>query len=833
MARAIGALRHVIYKTDPTARKFDGRRIRGDRQENESNMNSRYPLTIILALAMPAMVLSNPLRAQDDANATAEPLVNRDVEALLETKPSTPPELIRAAWLFAEFERPDLGKKMLSKFMAARPTNEQLIQLVEDLGKEMFLDIGAQKSLAPEGEKVAGAAMAAIKKQARDPKRIDGLIGDLQDPSIDVRSAAMAELSRATGTSVGRIMEAVSDPAREAEHANLWAALVQLGPGAVDPLLGVLDRSDPRLMTQAARALGQLKSPRATEYLLGPYVSEKSDPKLRQAAGRALLRIVGQVPKKYEAVDILKRRVGEYLADRQVLKTNPDGNVEIWSWDESTKRCQSQFYTSHQANRIVAFRLARDAFALAPEDKQVKTLYLIAMLEAEVAQRQASGTVVDDAAEDKDEDSVLGRITPFGVPALEEALRQAMADNNVGAAAEAARLLGKAGTANELLYGRVEPSPLVAAVRHPEPRVRAAALEAIVRLQPSKGFAGSSYVPQALTFFVSTGGGPRILLVGPRANSSRRFASVLNEVGYDVDTATSGSEAIRKATATADYELAMIEMTIDDPPVKFLLQRLRGDYRTARLRIGLVARDGRLRPTRPQPEAEGDVPAGVEVDLKEDVDNSVAYGSVLSQYRVGTGTDTRGEQLKRAERLAGKDPLAVHFSRPHTADAFRWQLNQLDELEPLMQVSPELRQYWAAVSLQQLTVLKQTSGEVYDLSAARQAVLDVLSVPKLSSAAIGFLKIDNLPASQLALVEVVSRGSLPLELRREALAGLRFSIESHGILLTTAEIQRQYDRYNASADMDENTQHLLGLVLDCLEAPTEEIRVKKKEESKQ
>ncbi|MEE9601667.1 MAG: hypothetical protein V3V75_00075, partial [Thermoguttaceae bacterium] len=68
---------------------------------------------------------------------------------------------------------------------------------------------------------------------------------------------------------------------------------------------------------------------------------------------------------------------------------------------------------------------------------------------------------------------------------------------------------------------------------------------------------------------------------------------------------------------------------------------------------------------------------------------------------------------------------------------------------------------------------------------------------------------------------------LPIELRRGALKAFRYNTEKNGILLTTVEIQQQYDNYNASAHLDADTQHLLALVLDCLEGPREVIGTKK------
>ncbi len=48
--------------------------------------------------------------------------------------------------------------------------------------------------------------------------------------------------------------------------------------------------------------------------------------------------------------------------------------------------------------------------------------------------------------------------------------------------------------------------------------------------------------------------------------------------------------------------------------------------------------------------------------------------------------------------------------------------------------------------------------------------------------------------------------------------------------MTSAEIGRQYDRYNASEDLDADTQKILGLILDCIEAPTMPVKSEKEGE---
>jgi hypothetical protein len=58
----------------------------------------------------------------------------------------------------------------------------------------------------------------------------------------------------------------------------------------------------------------------------------------------------------------------------------------------------------------------------------------------------------------------------------------------------------------------------------------------------------------------------------------------------------------------------------------------------------------------------------------------------------------------------------------------------------------------------------------------------------------------------------------------EAVAAFRTSVAENGVLLTSDEIVAQYDRYNASARADVDTQQILGAVLDAIESRRAEER---------
>ena len=122
-----------------------------------------------------------------------------------------------------------------------------------------------------------------------------------------------------------------------------------------------------------------------------------------------------------------------------------------------------------------------------------------------------------------------------------------------------------------------------------------AAPEAIVRLHPTSPFRGSSFVLEALAFQAASTGGRRALVVSPSSQTLQEWIGVLKLRNIESDAAISGGEAVRMAWRCPDYELLVIDMATQSPPAEEIVQQLHQDYRTAELRIALVARSGFLR----------------------------------------------------------------------------------------------------------------------------------------------------------------------------------------------------------------------------------------------
>ena len=446
------------------------------------------------------------------------------------------------------------------------------------------------------------------------------------------------------------------------------------------------------------------------------------------------------------------------------MKADLWGRTEVWFWDEGRKAPVSKEYSADGARLMRAVRFARQAFGLAPEDPQVRLICLATALEAEAYQNGL------DKPPSTDKNSAAAWAAEFDTKTLERLLCYAIEHHHIPVAAVAARLLGRRPGAESLLHSGAGLSPLVSATRHPDRRLRLAAAEAIVEMRPAGPFPGSSYVVQALRHLAATRGTSRALIGGPRADESRRIAGYLAKLGYDADLAAFGQDVIRMGMESPDYEFILVDAGIDRPTVDFLLQQLRRDGRTADLPVGILA---------------------------------------------------AGDLFAQAQSAVRSDPRAEAFPRPHDAETVRWQIDRLLDLAGRYRTTFAERQKQANRAMQLLTSLSEQPGQsaIYDLSGVEKTGLTALATRDLTTNAAVLLGALGTPESQSALLELASRPTEPLAVRQVAVVELQKAVTRHGILLTTAQIRRQYERYNQSANLDAGTQKVLGTVLDILEAP--------------
>jgi hypothetical protein len=688
----------------------------------------------------------------------------------VESKPSTPAELAQAASTLSMLGRPDLSKQYLAKLLEAKPGDEQMAALLEHFSSGFFLDMAAQQDLLPESRKLADAVFAGSVRYKTDPKRIAALIGNLQAASADVRYKSMVALLDTGSAALEPLVSVLADASRAAEHANVRTVLAQFKTEAFGAVVAAMESPDPALVVQAILVLEEMNARSAVVYLLAPLHAPNSPAAVREAAQAALRRLAGRIPDRQESGQLLVARAEQSYEHRQPAGTVVDGRVEVWQWDTANRKPAVKSVPADDADRALAVRLARQAHAIVPEDPLVRRLYAAALLDAAAYEAGLDQRLPDGPG------TPVALVAGFDRKLLEETLRWTVLDDHPAAATALVRILGRNGTAEQLIYSAEHPTPLVLATRHGDRRLRLAALETIVRFHPQVAYAGSSFVPESLAFFVATTGSRRVLIAGTSAEKAMQSAGGLMSTGYVIDVAPNGRETLRRCLACPDYEFALIDVTIDDPTADLLLQYLRRDGRTADLPIGLVARDG---------------------------------------------------HWARTEQLARRTPRAAAVWRAHDPKAIQWQAAELVALAGRDFAPFPVRQAQAESALDLLVELARNEAKIYDLQRIQPVALAALANPALERKAIVLVAALGTPESQRALVDLASNGGESMKMRQAAALAFGASIDRHGILLTTVEIVRQYDRYNRSEKLDRSTQILLGSILDSIEAPSKKLSAAK------
>ncbi len=690
------------------------------------------------------------------------------VLAIRESNPTSPDDLMFAVRTLFDVGHTEESKLYLRKLLAANPDQQTLLGFHRELGSAFFFRMSHDDRMLPEGGQLGKAVQDATYQASRDPARLRSLVKQLSNPSPSLRQEAIDGLREAETAATPSILEALADANRTAEHPQIRAAVPELGQGMIDPMLGALDTPDEGLRAQVMQVLGEFKSPRAIPMLVAPYLSGDGPAATHQAAERALMRIVGKTPTRYDAEQYLYHRAKAYYEGAPPGRLDHEDRIEMWSWDKSQETCIPNRYTADDASLMMAARLAGELFKVSPDNTDFRRFFLLTNLD--FAKTEAGL----DQPLPKGEGTVHEVASTAGADAVEDLLAYAIENDHVVAAIAAAEVFIDLGDETLLDSDDGRPRPLALALRHGDRRLRMAAAEAIMRIDPKRPYPGSSYLPEAFGYFVRTVGARRALIAHPRVEKSQSLVGMLNQIGYDADPARSGRETFLLAAKNPDYELVLISDGIGFPDANETVQMLRQDPRTSQLVVGLMARE---------------------------------------------------HNLKRAKQTAEVDPLLESFPRPHNVEMMAYQIARLLGLAGRKLVTFDERLDQASAALDHLIHLAEHRDEYsfYDLYRQQDAVESALFTPELSTkAAIVLGSLGSLRA-QRSLVTLASQHARPLAERQAAAKGFEVAVNHHGLLLTRDEILRQYERYNQSETLDTGTQQVLGSILNTIELPSKKM----------
>jgi CheY-like chemotaxis protein len=424
-----------------------------------------------------------------------------------------------------------------------------------------------------------------------------------------------------------------------------------------------------------------------------------------------------------------------------------------WSFNPASNKFTSRELISCERRSLIHARLAENLLALPSASTADRQIVIISAVEA----AHVLG--------EQPSQELTALAASLTTAELNTALAAALKTNRTNAAIACAELLATRADAAALRSLDGSSTPLAQAVAHPNRELKFAALAAIMNIHPAQSFPGASLVPQALWLLAQGAGTEQAVVGAPSVAHASDWAGNLRALGYDAIPAVTGIELVQQALASPRLALVLVDSDIGKPLVREVLYQLRAQPQLAHTPIAVLVSN---------------------------------------------------EDLLLGERLATVDDHLLAVPRPHTPEAMQSIVTRIKDLADT-QLSADERTDHAIRAIDWLGQLF-AEGSPYDELLRDAAVLEqTVFHPALTKVSLQALAYVGTAGSQRTLVDFVSLESQPIELRRLAVDSFAKSRDSFGVLLTTAEIALQYDRYNVSETASADTQQVLGQVLNILE----------------
>ncbi|GEM_PF-1211006 len=700
------------------------------------------------------------------------------VAAILATNPLTPRERIRAADVLLSLNRPDLAKQMLANVLQSPLDPPTLLALDREFGSATFFRFASHPELDPEGTNLAELVFDAVRNTRCDAERLAMLVNYLCEAPDNCWYRAAKHLIKAESAAVKPLCDALIDPAWRASWPRVYYVLLHFRPASDEALLSLLFTLPEEKQAGIIGGIAALGVTRATPFLLCLAMGPEGARGEQQLAERAIEQLGESLPTPRQAARLLRAEVEAILIESVPLDHEV---LTLLRWDASAKQIVAKRVSFEMWRRERAAYLAQHAARLTPDDGELRDLAVCLQLEKEgylarvewdSAEIKRSNLSAATAPNIRAMADTVKQILEPGKPTAEDVnrwLNQCLTREWYHASWAVACWMKEYADAG-VLVGRDVPA-LVRCLDAPDPELRFLATDVALSLAAGGSFRGASRVTKELAYFASSEGIAGVLVADPVLRRAAQMTSYLKTIGYArVDTAADGGTLLEMARQSPDYEVILVSAAIQRPGLSLTLQRLRAEPRLARVPVIVYA-------------------------------------------------DT--DWLPLADSTVRTIPVALSVATPRDPQDLAGLIARAKMLPGVQRVSAQQRLEFAQKAMAWLRVLAEHPPEGISQMEIEEVALRAIHVPQLSEVSLEILGQMATPKAQSALVEAASRSDWPIAQRVKALGAFRKAVEKRGVQLTTQQILRQYERYNQSAQSPEEVRKVLGLILDCIEAPTQ------------
>lgn len=471
-----------------------------------------------------------------------------------------------------------------------KPSQAALAQAAATVGGSLLARLKSRPELSAASQQQVDALRAAARAAAEDVGRIDAAIAQIDSPDVDRRAGAFRTLLSGGDMAIARLAAAAALPDPPAARRSIAAVLKQLGRGAPAALRQLALYGADAQRAGALETLALLDPTEAVEDLVAALHAEDATDAERATAVRFLAPLYPSLPSLSETETYLVRKLN--AADRVAAQT-PATRTPQAGAPEAGAPAAGAPAAGAPAAVATTWAITEDRTAVAPQrtTARLAALQAAAIAAGRLQRLPVLGREALAAAVVSDLDYRVQLDPMFGSPEDIQSVRAAWGEDAIAgqrlmqwleAALEQDRVAATIGVLRMLPPDPVlvtsyasEPTALVAATLHGEPRVRYEAALAVARTGADQPYAGSSYVLDRWVAMSQLKDRPTALVVEPRAGAADRLNAEIASYGYRVEAIRSVREAVRRVSQGGDVQVIVATTQLPDLPPVELVDRIR------------------------------------------------------------------------------------------------------------------------------------------------------------------------------------------------------------------------------------------------------------------
>ncbi len=637
-----------------------------------------------------------------------------------------------------------LADQFLSSVAARNASPQELAMMAEVISTERLLRVLTHAEMGDAAKKQAQAMLDALRSQQQDTTRLLQAANQLSSTSTDQRLGAMRVLLAGGEKTVEVLSLEIAKTTDNAQRDAMLQVLMKLGDDGKDALSQIAIYGTPELRAGAIQAISRIDDSLATPIAVAMLYDSAANEASKAFVKPWLLARYSKLPPESE--------VELYLLDRLAqakhaidIASKHSGIKVLWAIGADGKSLVHQRVTRELAafrGYIDHARLLRQLPNLSPEafDKG---------LSAELAYQYE----VDPLGIEVDRGPILSIWGADALSAehLDHLLQVALDQNDLAVAISALHLIDESDRPEaELLLASKGPrmTPLVAASMHPQTRVRFSAANAIARLEYERPYTGCSDVLKRWLEMSQLTREPIILLVETRNEVTAQIERVLSSMGYRIEVVPTVQDAVQAVDRGGDIRCVVSTTILPDRSSLEMVDRIRRR------------------------------PLGKDLPI------------------LLHGQEDKGVNQALTDRRWAAP--VIHFEIPASSAGWTAILEPVEASRPILPLSSVERIDFKQSAARALGRIASAPDRFafYDLHQLEQSVgLDAGLVPESSTMAFGsaqlaVLSVTPTRQAQLTLGTAATQSGTAEKERQVAVDALMFSLERHGNLLTTQDIQK-------------------------------------------